>query len=350
MSDNLPEKTQSEEVDLGQLFKLIGKAFDRFFRAIANFFKGLFRILILLLKPIVDNIKLIMIVLFVASIIGYVWEKTQDPIYSSDMLVKPYFESKYQLANNVNYFNALIGSSNLQELSRIFEIDTVTASELLGFEIAIGPETPNDLLKQYDTYIKSIDSSLAVEISYEQFIENRDILAGNIFNIKALSKKNDVFTSLEKGFRKTFENEYSTKLKKVRDSTILIKKEALYLELERLDSLQIVYLGILKEQSQNNQFSMSTSGMIPLIQEKSKTYEYELFEKELQTRNAIRVLDQQLIEENVYYDVLSGFEDVGSVERKLTDKHSLIFPGVVFLIMVLGYLAFNVFVFIKNYE
>ena len=42
MSNDLPKPQQSEEVDLGQLFKLIGNAFDRFFRFIGNIFKTLF--------------------------------------------------------------------------------------------------------------------------------------------------------------------------------------------------------------------------------------------------------------------------------------------------------------------
>ncbi len=40
---------QSEEVDLGHLFKLIGDAFNRFFNFIANIFKGAFNVIVLLL-------------------------------------------------------------------------------------------------------------------------------------------------------------------------------------------------------------------------------------------------------------------------------------------------------------
>ena len=43
MSKDLPQppQNQSDEVDLGQLFKLIGNAFDRFFKFIGSVFNKL---------------------------------------------------------------------------------------------------------------------------------------------------------------------------------------------------------------------------------------------------------------------------------------------------------------------
>ena len=46
MSTNPNTPNNSEEVDLGQLFKLIGAAFDRFFNFIYRIFKGLFSVFI----------------------------------------------------------------------------------------------------------------------------------------------------------------------------------------------------------------------------------------------------------------------------------------------------------------
>ena len=49
MSKELPQPQQSEEVDLGQLFKLIGNAFDRFFKFIASIFIGIYNVILMLL-------------------------------------------------------------------------------------------------------------------------------------------------------------------------------------------------------------------------------------------------------------------------------------------------------------
>ncbi|GAB4153837.1 MAG: hypothetical protein Tsb0033_00920 [Winogradskyella sp.] len=267
------------------------------------------------------------------------------------MLVKPYYDSKYQLANNVDYFNALIGSQNYTELSKIFEIDSsTTAKELIGFEIEIGPETQNDLLKEYDDYIKSLDSTLAVEVTYEDFIENRDILAGSIFSIKAKATNNDIFPSLEQGFIKTFKNEYSIKFKARTDSIREVKKQNYLEELERVEKLQETYLDIKTNESSKGELKLGANGLIPLIQEKTETKEYELFQEELKIRSALRILEEEALEESEYYDILSSFEDVGTIESNSFERYSLIFPAISLLIMVLVYVVFKAFKFIKEYE
>ncbi|WP_296315313.1 hypothetical protein [Winogradskyella sp. UBA3174] len=350
MSDKLPQDSQNEEVDLGQLFNAIGRLFEKLFSFVEKLFKGLFSFIIYALKPIVTYFKVIAIVLMVSAILGFIAEKYEKPVYSSSMLVKPYFGSKYQLANNVNYFNALIGSGNLKELSTVFEIDTIKAAEILGFEIEIGPETGNDLLKEYNDYIKTIDSTLTKDIPYEDYIENRDILSGTIFSIKAKSETNDIFISLEKGFDKTLKNKYSTKLKGIRDGSIDIRTKSLKNELRKIDSLQNIYLEVLKNESEKDKVSIGLEGMFPLTKEKTLTREYDLFKEQMAISDSLKVLEQELIKYNDYYDILSGFEEVGTIEKNIWDKYSLIFPFVTMLIILFIYLIYNAFKYVKNYE
>lgn len=351
MGDNLPEKDKTEEVDLGQLFNAIGRLFEKLFLFIGKIGKGLFVTLILALKPLVNNFKLVAIILMVAALVGFGIEKLKGPIYVSDMLVRPYYDSKYQLANNVDYFNALISSENYSELSNIFEIDsTTTAKQLLGFEIEIGPETQNDLVKEYDEYIKSLDSTIAVDLTYEDFIENRDILAGNIFSVKAKATNNEIFPSLEQGFIKTFKNEYSIKLKARTDSIRNVQRLTYLQELKRVEDLQKTYLEIKQNESTKDEAKLGVGGIMPLIQEKTETKEYELFQEELKIRNALRALETSELEEREYYDILSSFEEVGTLEKDFFQRFSVVFPALAMIIMAAVYLLFNTFKYIKNYE
>jgi len=350
MSDKLPQDSKSEEVDLGQLFNAIGRMFERLFAFIGKIFKGLFSLIIYALKPIVLYFKIIAIILMVAAIIGFVLEKFEEPVYSSKMLVKPYFDSKYQLANDVSYFNSLINSGNLKALSNVFEIDTTSAGELIGFNIEVGPETQNDLLKEYNDYVQTIDSTLAKELPFEEYIENRDILSGTIFSVQAKSRTNGIFTSLEKGFEKTFKNKYSEKLKDIRDRTIEIKTTVYKNELRRIDSLQRIYIEVLRNESENGKYTVGLEGLMPVTKEKTLTKEYELFKEEMTIRDSLKMLQQQLIKENDYYDILSGFEEVGTIEKSFWKKYSLLFPAITMLIIILVYFIFKAFNFIKEYE
>ncbi len=358
MSDKLPtesnnkpiQPTNNEEIDLGQLFNAIGRMFEKFFNFIAGIFKGLFKLLILALKPFVENIKLISAVILISVILGFFLDKSKTPVYYSEMLVQPHFESKYKLSNNINYFNALIKTQKINELSKIFEIDSAHAASLINFELNAGLETSNTILLEYNDYIKTIDTSLTSVVSFEDYLKNRDILSGSIFAVKARSKDNNIFPRLENGFTKTFENPYSKKLKKIRDSTIQIKKESYNKELARLDSLQRIYLELKKSEAENGAFKLGSGGAFPMQLERTETREYDLFQEELKVRRAIRTLDEELIEESVFYDIIAGFEEEGNLETGFLKNNIVILPLTALAIMIISFLFYNIFIFIKNYE
>jgi hypothetical protein len=358
MSDRIPvesnnkpiQPSNNEEIDLVQLLNAIGRLFEKLFNFIGSIFKGLFKLLILALKPVVKNIKLLGLVALITIVIGFAAEKYKTPVYYSEMLVQPHFESKYKLSNNINYFNALISSKKIDELSKIFEVDSAQAASLVDFELTIGPETANTLLQQYDAYIKTIDSSLAAQVSFEDYLENRDILSGEIFAVKARSTDNNIFTKLETGFTKTFENPYSKKLKKLRDSTIQIKKEAYSKELNRLDSLQRVYFDLIKVETENNSFTIGQQGTFPLQLERTPTKEYDLFQEELRVRRLIRELDEKMIEESVFYDVIASFEEEGTLEREFIKNYIFLFPVGSLILLGLISILISVFNFIKRYD
>ncbi|GAA4233994.1 hypothetical protein GCM10022291_12410 [Postechiella marina] len=350
MSKELPQSKQSEEVDLGQLFKLIGNAFDRLFKFIGSIFKSIFSVIIYALKVVINNYKLIIITMVLAGIIGYGLEKVRKPVYTSNMLVKPYFDSKYQLVTNIRYYNALIADKDYKQLENLFKINEADAASLLEFEISPGPETENDRILQYDRFIKAVDSARAQTISYRDFLENRSVYSGSIFEISVQSLKKDIFRSLEEGLNSTFTNTYSVKKMQKRDSLISLDKARIKQSLKQVDSLKRVYIAIMKSESETNNSPVTLKEGGAMVQERVKTKEFELLAKELDLRNELNRLESQQVEEDVYFDTISSFQDVGSAYSSLFNKYSLIFPIISFLLLMLGYLAFRVIVFVKKYE
>ena len=59
MSKEVPQGSQNEEVDLGQLFNMIGKLFDKFFNFVGSIFKAFYSVFIYALKAIITNFKII---------------------------------------------------------------------------------------------------------------------------------------------------------------------------------------------------------------------------------------------------------------------------------------------------
>ena len=350
MSENTNSTPQNDEVDLGQLFKIIGQLFKSLFNFFKSILNDLFRVAIYSLKPFVKNIKMVSAILIIAAIVGFFLEKHSKTIYTSDMLVRPYFDSKYQLANNIDYFNTLVDEGNISELSRVFEIDSSESASLLGFEIEIGPQTKNDIIKEYDGFLKTIDSTLATTITYDDFMENRDILNGSTFRITAESSTSDVFGKLEKGFSKTFENNYSKKNKTLRDSSIVIEKKKLLRDLKRVDSIQKIYLEVIKTESEKESVILS-NGDMTVSQEETSTREYELLQEEMKIRNELTALDEKQINESDFYDVLSSFEDTGGIKKvSIYLRYPILFPLIAFGLMILTFVVYKTFYFIKEYE
>ncbi|MGJ8591452.1 MAG: hypothetical protein ACSHXF_02820 [Aquaticitalea sp.] len=349
MSNNLQEQN-SEEIDLGQIFNAIGRLFDKFFRFVGSIFKGLFNAIILFLKIVIDYMVIVAVVVGLAFVIGYFLEKSKPEIYEASMLVKPYFDSKYQLVTNMSYYNSLLKEGNHEVLAETFNISEEEADKLVSFEVESGPETKNELLKQYDLYLRSLDSTRAQNITYLDFVENRDIYSSELFLVTVKSFQMDIFRKLEDGFNPTFSNRYSIDKKRIRDETLEMKKSVYQKDLDRMDTLQNVYIDIMKKESEKGSALVGLQGLLPLQQEKVKTYEYELIGSGMRIRDSIRKLDQMKIEEASYYDVLSRFPEVGNESTKMTQKFWFTFPIVAFLLLCFFYFALRTIKYIKNYE
>ncbi|MGS2725697.1 hypothetical protein ACU8DI_03740 [Psychroserpens sp. BH13MA-6] len=350
MSENTNDTKREEEVDLIVLMNYIGGFFSKFYNFLKSIVISIISILVFILKAIIDNIKIIAIVIIVSGILGYTLEKLRTPTYKSSMFVKPYFDSKYQLVNNINYFNALIQNNDPKSLAEIFTIPQEDAEKINKFEILIGPESENEKIKQYDTYLKSLDSIRAQDISYEDFIENRNIYSSDFFEIAVEAQKKDIFKSLEAGLNDSFKNTYSEKKMQKRDSLIYIQQKSLQSSLRSIDSLQEVYIRVLEEESKAKSNTISLSEGFSVQPDKSKTKEFELLNKQLEIKSEMRVLEERKIEEDVFYDTVSGFQEVGSVSDTFLKKYSLVFPIISFLILCVIFVVRRMVTFVKNYE
>ncbi|WP_066222865.1 hypothetical protein [Formosa haliotis] len=349
--NNLPKNNSTDEVDLIVLFNYIGRGFSKIFHAIGRFFKFLFSLLVYALKAVLKYWMVILIVVVVATLIGEFYEKSRPEVYSSRMLVKPYFDSKYQLINNVDYYNALISNGNYDVLQQIFNIDSVTAKSLLSIKLDIAPESENDRMLEYETFISEVDSTRIKDFTYAQYLENRTIYSVNFFEIKVNSLKKDIFPSLEEGLNSSFKNEYSELEMKKRDALLEIERQNIIASISKVDSLQNVYIKVLEEESKSERrkgFSLGDG--LSFEKDKSVTKEYELLNKNIELRDRLREIEEQKVEDDVLFDVVSGFQKIGNVDKGITDRFGLIFPIFAFLGLCLIYLAIKIIKFIKTYE
>jgi hypothetical protein len=350
MSDKLPENTQNEEVDLGQLFKAIGNLFDRFYRFIRSILKSILSVIVYALKAIIDNFKLIATVMIVLAVVGFVVEKYKPKVYTSSMLVKPYFDTKYHMINNISYYDALLHNNEYEKLSSIFNVHKDTLKKIKSFEVELAFESESNQLLRYENFLKSIDSSIARKFSFKDFIKNEEISSGREFEIIVESYKKDIFIDLKEGINASFANEYSINKKKKRDSLNFLKRQSILAAIEEIDSLQRVYIDVLEEDSKSQTTALTLGEGLALDSDQSKTREYELLDKEIQLRDQLSKLEEKKVEEDVFFDVVSDFQAIGESKKEITDWYSIIFPLIGFSLMCLVFLISRLVEFVKNYE
>ncbi|MBQ0768115.1 MAG: hypothetical protein KBT58_02415 [Bizionia sp.] len=351
-NSNNANENKTEEVDLIVLFTLIGNAFTRVFNFFGNLFKSIFSFIISILKVIISFWKPVFIILIVAAGIGYALERTTSSVYSSEMLVEPYFGSKYQLVSNINYFNALIANKDYDALNTIFDTDStdVDVSKLTAFRVEPGPESENDKYLAYQEFMVQLDSTRTRDpISYDDFIENRSIYTSNLLTIIAESSKKDIFKNLESGVNSAFSNAFSNAKKIKEEKLYKLQRDNIQQNLNQVDSLQQVYIKVLREEAERptNEVKLGALSVTP---ERSNTREFELLEKEIALRAELQIIEEKMISEDVFVDVISTFQAIGNKVVKLSEKYSIIFPLMAFLVLCLGFLINRIVVYVNNYK
>ena len=138
------ENIASDEVDLGNLFKIIGKGIQNFFNAIGRFFVSIFHYFILFLLFIRNNSLKLGIAVLIGGAIGLYLDFTQPSVYSSQMVVEPNFKSTQQLYNDISFYHELVKQKDSVLLAESLNISVAEAAKLKGFYIeAIKNENEN---------------------------------------------------------------------------------------------------------------------------------------------------------------------------------------------------------------
>src|SRR5690606_11292601 len=103
--------------DLGQVFKLIGNAFNRFLKFIGSIFTAIFGIIILFLLFLQKNFIKLVIVGVVGLALGFYLDYIKEPRFISTMVLEPNFNSVQQLYNNINFYNELANAGDSTALA-----------------------------------------------------------------------------------------------------------------------------------------------------------------------------------------------------------------------------------------
>lgn len=215
-----PQKTSSEEIDLGQLFQLIGSGFNRIFIGFLRFFLYIKKNIFILIG---------LSALGVAG--GFGLKQITSENIKAEVIVRPNIESKDYLYDVVAEIQANIKAKN----DEFFEPLNIDIENLKGFEVSI--ESIGNKNNKLEDELKYLELLKGLEISSSvSDVVRAEILSRNSLNHKiTFSYKNgtDGYASAQKLMKYINSNPYFTELiavysenatKRIKENNDLIKQ------------------------------------------------------------------------------------------------------------------------------
>ena len=238
-NNNNRSRSNEEEIDLGQLFSLIGRGFSNFFGFIGNIFKAIFTWIVGLILLVRRNLTFILVGTIIGVVAGGIYQNFfYVSSYESSMNVKPNFGSTIQLYKNINYYQTLIVQQDYKRLSDNLGITEDEAKDLNFF--AVEPyANRNQSIKAYGRFLSSLDSNVVNSTTLEEFIDNQPEESFEFHIVKVNSRDKFIFSKLKDPIIRSIENNdfYKTE-RAVLYENLLEKKKSIEQSVLELDTLR----------------------------------------------------------------------------------------------------------------
>jgi len=340
------KQNNDEEVDLGSLFTVIGKGFKNFFNFIGNIFKGVFHRLILILLFLKLHILKFSVAVLIGGIVGFFLESNKETKFSSNLIVKPNFESTQLLYENINYYNDLVKQQNTKHLASIFKIDTSKAAALRKFEI-----TPlmnsNDIINAYDNFILEVDTLTVKSYDFDNFESSFTDFDYLVHNIEVQATVSDIFSELENTIINSIEkNTFFKKIKNLTKENLNTKDSILKANFIEVDSLRSVYMRAILEGAKNN----SNGTNIDLGSKSNITKENDLFEIDRKIIYDLSQTYEDIATKSDVINIISNFKPEGSEIKGITKNLIFIMAVLGFLLTLFIILLFDLNKYLEDYK
>lgn len=299
---------KEEDVDISQLFLIIGKGISQLVNAIIHVFRTVFHWILTFLLFIRLNLKKMLLAALIGGSLGAIYQYgLKDAQYESTMTVEPNFGSSAQLYKNIEFYLNLIEQDDVERLASSLGITNEEAESISWIE-AVPYSNQNQVILSYKDFVSELDSNAVKLINFKTFSKEQPIESFKYHIVTIRAKDKFIFEKLEKPIINSIvNNEYYGKVKSTSYANLLSKKEALENSMNELDSLRNLYKKVLlaesgKDNSGTNIF-MSETG--------NSTKEVDVFDKYLVMNEELIEVNIKLSSEKEVVNVVSGFNAIG---------------------------------------
>ncbi|MFL1010587.1 hypothetical protein [Flavisericum labens] len=347
MSKDLPQPQQSEEVDLGQLFKLIGNAFSRLFQFIENIFKGLFNIVINFLIFVQKHFKKLVMVGVIGVAAGTYLDFKKEPKFVSTMVVEPNFNSVQQLYNNIKFYNELAVAKDSTALSEVLDISKKEASAIREFDVESYSDE-NQKIQLFDEFVRSLDTTTQKAIDIKAYLENFNSFDAPFHTVSIVTTNNSIAKKIQPSIINSISrNDYFKLQKNISETNINLQDSLYKKQIREIDSLQILYKKVMLKEAERDLGGTNIS----LGEDGSKdNKELALINKMNELKNSLVELNEERGNKSSILNVISEFPVKGVKIKGILKSYKFLVPclllGMTFL--VLGLISLNKY--LHNYK
>src|SRR5690606_32070251 len=321
MNKDLPQPQQSEEVDLGQLFKLIGNAFDRLFKFIGGIFKGILDAVILFLLFIQKNFIKFLIIGVIGVTIGIFIDYIRDPRYISTMVVEPNFNSVQQLCNNIEFYNELAEAKDSTALADVLAISKREASTIKEFKVESYSDE-NQKIQLFDRFVRSLDTSTRKAIEMKSYLKNFNSFDARFHTVTIIATNNRIAKKIQPVIINSISgNDYFNLQKYISDVNIKLQDSLYKKQIMEIDSLQILYKKVMLAEAEKPMQGTS----INLGENGSKdNKELALVNKIAELKTNLVELNQERANKSSIINVISDFPNKGVKQKGLLNSYKFL--------------------------
>nr|WP_299071537.1 hypothetical protein [uncultured Allomuricauda sp.] len=347
MAEQPANNNSSDEIDLGQLFQLIGRGFQKFFNFIASIFKGLFHLLILFLLFIRKNFIILTAAVVVGGVGGYFLDKAAPDKYVSKMVVEPNFNSVQQLYNNIDFYNDLAKAEDSIALAASLGINDREAASIKKIFVDSYSDE-NQKIKLFDEFIRELDTTTIRALDYEAYLENFNAMDARFHQITIISTNSYVAKKTQPTIVESISSNDYFKLQKEKNDDNLNLQERIYTQqLSEIDSLQSLYKKVLVKEAdkpmQGTNINLAENG-------ESQNKELALIQERDVLKERLVTLNNERANKTSIINVISDFPLRGVQQKGIWKSYKFLLPIVLlgFILGILGILQLNKY--LKSYS
>ena len=346
MSTSKPKNTnESEEIDLGVLFNEIGNGISKLFKSISNIILFVLNTILQLAVFVRKRIVYFALASILGLATGVFLERSTPLKYIANATIEPHFDSARQLYSNVLYLNDLAAQRDSVQLASFFGISLPEAASLTKLEITPFV-TKTSLLQEYNNYTMGLDSLVATEMSYKQYVNQINDFERKTHLLKIESSEQDIFSSL-----------LSPLIASVSDVAYFRDQQATQLaNFELMDSITQVsivqtdsLLSLFEEVrivEANKAFSNGTN--LYMSESSEDNAEIALLNRKITLSGELEEIRLAKLKAQRVVDVVSAFPKVGYIDKSFWKNKNVQGIALALILLSLFYLILHLDTFIKS--